>query len=88
MALPIGDGYASIGSCGEASVNSTQTATDATYSPISRGIVVGTAGDLAVTMAWGTTSMVIPALPAGWHPLRVKAIHATGSAAQAVTVFW
>lgn len=88
MTIPIGDGYGSLGPAGEATVNSTQTAATATYSPISRAIIVGTAGDLSVTMAWTTVSITIPAVPAGFHPMRVKAIHATGSTAQAITVLW
>lgn len=91
MAIPIGDGYGSIGSCGEAVVICTTTvpAADVALTPPTRGIYVGGAGNLAVTMLWSSTSIVVSSVTTGsWLPLRVKTIHSTGTTATGITVFW
>ena len=45
-----------------------------------KGLIVGSAGDVAVIMAEDSASVVLPKLAAGVvHPLRVKRVLATGT---------
>lgn len=54
---------------------------------VSRGIWIGTAGDLRVTMKSGQT-VTYPSLAAGWHPLRVSRVLATGTTASGIVAAW
>lgn len=55
---------------------------------VSRGLLVGTSGAVRVTMEGGAT-LTIPALTAGViHPIRVTRVHATGTDATGVHIFW
>ena len=87
---PIGDGYGSVGSCGQALVICTTTVPDADVEDLrTRAILVGGGGDLAVTMLWSTASIVVSSVTTGsWLPLRVRTIHSTGTTATGITVFW
>lgn len=75
MTAPIGDGYGSIGSCGQsvaiASTNVTQT-----LDPISRAIYIATDGSLQYQLAWDTASDTITVKAGSWLPLRVKIVYA------------
>ena len=49
----------------------------------------GTSGDINVTMADDGTVLLIPSLGAGWvHPIKVKAIWASGTTASGVRIFY
>lgn len=87
---PIGDGYGSVGSCGEAQVICTTTVPAADVTDLrTRAILVGGGGNLAVTMLWSSASIVVSSVTTGsWLPLRVKTIHSTGTTATGITVFW
>lgn len=54
---------------------------------MTRGVHVGTAGDLKVTTAGGQT-VVITGATAGWHPIRVSRIWSTGTTASGITAGW
>lgn len=55
--------------------------------PLTRGILIGTAGDLAVEYADGTAH-IITGLAAGViHPLQVRRILSTGTAASGISVY-
>lgn len=47
---------------------------------VSRALYVGTGGTLKVTLASGT-DLTFSAIAAGWHPLRVSRVWATGTSA-------
>lgn len=49
-------------------------------STATRAIFVGTAGDLRVTLVGGSI-VTFPNAGAGWHPLRVSRVWATGTTA-------
>lgn len=49
----------------------------------SRAIYVGGAGDLRVTLSEGDT-VTLSAAGAGWHPIRVNRIWATGTTATSI----
>lgn len=54
---------------------------------VSRGVVIGGAGDLTVTMIGGDT--VTFTLVAGvTHPMRLARIHATGTTATNIVAVW
>lgn len=54
----------------------------------SRGILTGTAGAMRVTMLDGMI-VTIPSLAAGViFPIRVKQVHADGTAAADIVIFW
>lgn len=74
MTIPIGDGYGSLGSCGE--VVALVTNTDQTLNPVSRAIYVGADGALSFTAAWATASVTITVSAGAWLPIRVKTVHA------------
>jgi len=48
-----------------------------------RAIYVGSAGDVKVTTVRGN-DVVIPDAENGWHPVRAKRIHATGTTATGI----
>jgi len=74
MALPIGDGYGSGGSCAE--VTTVVTNTDQAISPVSRAVYISTNGDLSCTLAFATASVTFSSVVGGsWLPIRVKTIH-------------
>ena len=74
MAAPIGDGYASTGSCGQATTVTTNATT--TLETPSRAIYIATDGDLCVTMLWTTASITFTGCLGGsWLPLRVAKVH-------------
>lgn len=74
MALPIGDGYGSVGPCAE--VTTVVTNTDQALNPVSRAIYVATNGDLSVTLAYASASVTFFSIVGGsWLPIRVKTVH-------------
>jgi hypothetical protein len=75
MALPLGDGYGSVGPCAE--VTTVVTNTDQTFSPVSRAVYISTNGDLSCTLAFASASVTFSSVVGGsWLPIRVKTIHA------------
>lgn len=54
---------------------------------VSRALIVGTTGDLKVTMNGGET-VVLPSVPAGVLPLRVKRVWNTGTTATHISAIW
>ena len=54
---------------------------------VSRALHIGIGGDLRVTMAGGPT-VTFRGLSAGWHPLRVSRIHASGTTASDIVAGW
>ena len=60
---------------------------EADLTQVTRAIHVGGAGDLRVTMKGGTT-VTFSNLAAGWHPIRVARIHATGTTATGLVGGW
>jgi hypothetical protein len=74
MAVAIGDGYGSAGSCGE--VTTVVTNTNQILSPVSRAIYIATNGNLSCTLAYATVSVTFSSVVSGsWLPIRVKTIH-------------
>lgn len=55
---------------------------------ITRCIWIGAAGDLRVMMARGAAPVTFPNMTAGWHPLRVSRIYATGTTAAEIVATW
>ena len=53
---------------------------------VSRAIWVGTAGDLAVTDELSVGPTIIPNLTVGWHPLQIRKIWATNTAASGIVI--
>lgn len=53
----------------------------------SRALYLGTSGDLHVTMASGQ-DVTLRNAAAGYHPLRVRRVHATGTAASDIVAVW
>ena len=74
MAIPLGDGYASLGPCGEIVALTTNSTT--TLNPLSRAVVVGTNGTLQATFAFATQSVTLTVYGGQWLPIRVKQVHA------------
>jgi hypothetical protein len=54
------------------------------YDPPSRGVYVGTAGDLKVRMAGDRSEPTYTNLPIGFHPLCVDMVYSTGTAADGI----
>lgn len=54
---------------------------------VTRVLYLGGAGDLRVTMADGSL-VTFAALSAGWHPIRVSRVHATGTSATNIIGAW
>jgi hypothetical protein len=50
-------------------------------------LYVGIAGDLTVTMLNGET-VTFTAAAAGWHPIRVRRVWSTGTAATNIVAVW
>lgn len=79
MAIPIGDGYGSVGSCGEHSVALTTNSTN-TLSPPSRALYVSVDGTLSFIGAFATTSVTITVSAGAWLPIRAKEVYACPAA--------
>lgn len=54
---------------------------------VSRGVYVGTGGDLRVTTVGGDT-VTLANVQAGWHPIRVARVLATGTTAGGIVAGW
>ena len=63
------------------------TESDATIIPITRGLYVGVAGDLVVTMADGQTPITFKAAAVGYHPLQVTQVLAATAATDIVALY-
>jgi len=63
------------------------TKSDATIIPPTRGLYVGVAGDLVVTMADGETPITFKAAPVGYHPLQVIQVLAATGATDIVALY-
>lgn len=74
MAIPLGDGFGSVGSCGEVVALSTNTTT--TLSPPSRAIYISVDGTLNFLAAFSTASVTVTVSAGGWLPIRAKAVYA------------
>ncbi len=55
---------------------------------ICRAIYVGVAGNLSVTLARRSSPTLYQNLPVGIHPLRVRRVHATGTAAGGIVALY
>ena len=83
MTLPIGDGYASVGPCGEhiaVSTNATQT-----YDPPTRAVYFSVAGTFQYQPLWTATSATVTVVAGGWLPVRLKYSYA---APAGTIAFW
>jgi hypothetical protein len=67
--------------------SATITPSDATVFPVCRELYVGVAGDLTVRMADGMTQLYTAAY-AGYHPLQVDMVLATGTAATNIVALY
>lgn len=78
MAVPLLDGFGSIGPCGEVTTLTTNSTT--TLSPWSRAVYVATDGDLVVTLA-GQAAVATPVsvtftvVAGSFLPIRVWKVH-------------
>src|SRR4030042_91445 len=81
MAIPKGDGYGSLGSCGEHTTVATNT--DSTVDPPSRAMYFSAAGTFQSPPLWTATSATITVVAGGWLPLRVRTVHAAPAATMA-----
>lgn len=54
---------------------------------MTRALYIGTAGNARLTLASGTV-VDFANLAAGWHPVRVARVHATGTTAASITGCW
>lgn len=54
---------------------------------VTRALIIGTSGDLKVTMQGGET-LVMPSVPAGVLPVRVTRVWSTGTVASHITAIW
>lgn len=71
----------SSGSAGPATTAAAVTPSDSTdLASASRALFVGTGGNLKVTMASGAV-VTFEGVGAGWHPLQVRRVWATGTTA-------
>lgn len=82
MTIPIGDGYGSVGSCGELVELTTNSTT--TLNPHSRAIYVGVDGTLSFLASWATASVTITVSAGAWLPLRVKEVYAAPASSLAL----
>lgn len=73
MAVPIGDGFGSIGPCSE--VVTVVTNTNQTLDPWSRAIYIATDGALVTTLGFATASVTFTVLAGSFIPIRVKIVH-------------
>ena len=79
----LGDGYGSVGSCGQSvtcQTNTTQTLTDP-----SRAMYFSAAGTFNYQLVWNTVSQTITVVAGAWLPIRVKTIYA---APASTIAFW
>jgi hypothetical protein len=63
------------------------TPSDVETIPLTIGLYVGTAGNLTVTMAGGN-DVTFPSCPAGFHPLQLIAVLATGTPATGIVALY
>ena len=54
---------------------------------VTRFIYVGSTGDISIILANDDAPITIPAAPAGYHPLRIKRVLATGTTATGIVGF-
>lgn len=74
MAIPLGDGFGSVGSCGEHTTlvtNSTNT-----LNPYSRALYISADGTLQFLGAFATASVTITVSAGAWLPIRAKYVYA------------
>jgi hypothetical protein len=64
------------------------SSTDHTFSRPTRGIYVGTAGDLKVRFYRNAASVTLTALPAGLYPFQCDKVIKTGTTAAAIVGVW
>jgi hypothetical protein len=65
------------------------TKSDATILPTTRGLYIGTTGDVAVTMARTGAAIVFTAVPGGVIlPIRVTQVLSTGTTASNIVALW
>lgn len=74
-----------LGAAANATVVTPSNDTDLTK--VTRGLLIGTAGTLKVTMLGGQT-VEMTAVPAGFYPWRVTRVFATGTDADDIVAFW
>lgn len=74
MAVPLLDGFGSLGSCGQISALTTNSTT--TLDPPSRAIYISTDGALTLTLLGTTASVTLTVLAGSFLPLRAKQVHA------------
>lgn len=79
MAIPIGDGFGSVGSCGEHSAAIT-TNTTVALDPPSRALYVSADGTLSFIGVFATASVTITVSAGAWLPIRVKEVYACPAA--------
>jgi hypothetical protein len=61
------------------------TPSDASDLPtLTRALFVGVSGNLVVTLVSDSASVTFANLSAGWHPIRARKIHATGTTAGSI----
>lgn len=62
------------------------SAADVTLSAVTRGLLVGVSGDVAVQFIDGPdVGVIIPALAAGvWHPMQIRGVLKTGTTATGI----
>jgi hypothetical protein len=63
------------------------SAADHVFTNTTRGIYVGTAGNLQVIMQQGVT-LTFNTLPVGFHPIRAKRVIKAGTTAAAMVGLW
>ena len=51
---------------------------------LTRALYVGVSGSLVVTLIGDASSVTFANLTAGWHPIRARKIHATGTSAGSI----
>ena len=62
--------------------------TTATFSDLTRGVYVGTAGTLVVREAIGGTAISITNAPVGYHPIQIQQIDLTGTTATGIIAWF
>ena len=78
----------SVGADGPAAHAAVVTPSDGTdLGFVTRALIIGTAGNLAVVTDGGET-VTIPNVPAGILPLRVSRVKSTGTMALNITALW
>lgn len=74
-----------LGAAGNAALVSPDDSNDLTK--VTRGLLVGTAGAIKLTMIGGQT-IVIPNVPAGFYPWRITRIWNSSTTATQMVAFW